>query len=37
MAAENKKEFWEESYLKKDNFVFYPHEEVIRFFSKYIR
>ncbi len=28
---------WDESYLNKDNFVFYPHEEVIRFVSKYIR
>ena len=32
----NQKNQWEESYQKKDNFVFYPHEEVIRFFSKYI-
>lgn len=28
---------WDTSYLKKDNFLFYPHEEVIRFVSKYIR
>jgi ubiquinone/menaquinone biosynthesis C-methylase UbiE len=28
---------WEESYRNRDNFVFYPHEEVIRFVSKYIR
>ncbi|MFA7239051.1 MAG: class I SAM-dependent methyltransferase [Sulfuricellaceae bacterium] len=28
---------WDDSYKKKDNFVFYPHEEVIRFVSKYIR
>ena len=34
---ENQKKKWEESYLKRDNFVFYPHEEVIRFVSKYIR
>lgn len=32
----NQKNQWEESYQKKDNFVFYPHEEVIRFFAKYI-
>lgn len=32
----NQKSQWEESYQKKDNFVFYPHEEVIRFFAKYI-
>lgn len=32
----NQKDQWEESYKNKDNFVFYPHEEVIRFFAKYI-
>lgn len=32
----NKKE-WDKSYENRDNFVFYPHEEVIRFISKYIR
>ncbi len=34
---ENQKDAWEESYGRGDNFVFYPHEEVIRFTSKYIR
>jgi SAM-dependent methyltransferase len=33
----NNKIDWEKSYEKRDNFVFYPHEEVIRFVSKYIR
>lgn len=28
---------WEDSYHRRDNFLFYPHEEVIRFVSKYIR
>lgn len=28
---------WNNSYKNKDNFVFYPHEEVIRFVSKYVR
>ena len=28
---------WDDSYANKDNAVFYPHEEVIRFTSKYIR
>ncbi|QZY54310.1 class I SAM-dependent methyltransferase [Crassaminicella profunda] len=28
---------WDNSYKNKDNFVFYPHEEVIRFVSKYVR
>jgi ubiquinone/menaquinone biosynthesis C-methylase UbiE len=34
---DNQKDAWEESYRRGDNFVFYPHEEVIRFVSKYIR
>ncbi|TBL73002.1 class I SAM-dependent methyltransferase [Paenibacillus thalictri] len=34
---DNQKKEWETSYLNRDNFVFYPHEEVIRFTSKYIR
>lgn len=34
---ENQKDSWEESYRRGDNFVLYPHEEVIRFVSKYIR
>lgn len=28
---------WNESFSNKDNYVFYPHEEIIRFTSKYIR
>jgi len=32
-----KKKEWNESYKKKNNFVFYPHEEVIRFVSKYLK
>jgi len=34
---DTQKREWEESYRNQDNFVFYPHEEVIRFISKYIR
>ena len=30
------KYFWDISYSKKDNFLLYPNEEVIRFFNKYI-
>lgn len=33
---DNKINEWNSSYLNRDNFLFYPHEEVIRFFSKYI-
>ncbi|PHR70028.1 MAG: methyltransferase type 11 [Arcobacter sp.] len=32
-----KKKEWNQSYKNKDNFIFYPHEEVIRFISKYIK
>ncbi len=28
---------WDKSYDNKDNFLFTPHEEVVRFISKYIR
>ncbi|MDH5716996.1 MAG: class I SAM-dependent methyltransferase [Spirochaetia bacterium] len=28
---------WNESYKQRDNYIFYPHEEIIRFISKYIR
>jgi ubiquinone/menaquinone biosynthesis C-methylase UbiE len=30
-------EEWNESYRNRDNFVFYPHEQIIRFVSKYVR
>lgn len=33
----NQEQEWDKSYSSRDNFVFYPHEEVIRFVSKYIR
>jgi SAM-dependent methyltransferase len=32
-----KADAWDMSYSKGDNYVFYPHEEVIRFVSRYIR
>lgn len=34
---DNKQTEWDRSYQNRDNFVFYPHEEVIRFVSRYIR
>lgn len=34
---DDQKQEWEMSYLNRDNFVFYPHEEVIRFVSRFIR
>lgn len=33
---DNKMREWDSSYLNRDNFLFYPHEEVIRFAAKYI-
>lgn len=33
----NQKIEWEKSYERKENFLFYPHEEVIRFISKFVR
>jgi len=35
--VDDKKEAWNSSYAAGDNILFYPHEEVIRFFSKFIR
>lgn len=32
----NHQQEWDRSYDNRDNFVFYPHEEVIRFVSKFI-
>jgi ubiquinone/menaquinone biosynthesis C-methylase UbiE len=34
---DDKKDAWNSSYAAGDNILFYPHEEVIRFFSKFIR
>jgi len=33
----NQQKQWDKSYNRRENFLFYPHEEIIRFFSKYIR
>ena len=35
--TEDRKQEWDASYRSGDNFVFYPHEEVIRFVSRKIR
>ena len=32
----DKKDAWDKSYINKDNYMFYPNEDVIRFISKYI-
>ena len=28
---------WEESYKRKENFIFYPQAEVVKFLNRYIR
>lgn len=33
---DNKNQEWDESFKNKNNYLFYPHEEVIRFVSKYV-
>lgn len=34
---DNYKNKWEQSFINKDNYIFYPDEDVIRFVSRYIR
>ena len=33
---DDKSNKWNESYQRNENYLFYPNEEIIRFFSKYI-
>ena len=33
----DRRDLWEESYRRKENFLFYPNEEVIRFAARHIR
>jgi len=37
VPSNNQIDEWDNAYLNKDNFLFYPHEEVIRFVSRCIR
>ena len=32
-----KKEKWEESYNRGENFIYYPKEEVVKFLNRFIR
>lgn len=36
-SKDDKRKDWENSYRNRDNYLFYPSEEVVRFFSKYLR
>ena len=37
MADDTRKTAWDDSYAAGDNFVFFPHEEVIRFAARHLR
>jgi ubiquinone/menaquinone biosynthesis C-methylase UbiE len=37
IMEENRKEQWDASYVNRDNFVWYPDSEVIRFVSSYLK
>lgn len=32
-----KKQYWEESYKRQENFMFYPKEESVKFLNRFIR
>lgn len=36
-ATDDNRKEWEDSYRNRDNYLFYPNEEVVRFFAKYVR
>ncbi len=35
--SEGRKEFWEASYKRCENFIFYPKEEVVKFLNRFVR
>ena len=37
MNRETKTQAWDDSYARRENYVFYPGDEVVRFVSRYIR
>jgi ubiquinone/menaquinone biosynthesis C-methylase UbiE len=37
MTLEGKQDAWEESYKRRENFVFYPCDEAVRFVSRHLR
>ncbi len=36
-TADARQDAWETAYLRNQNFVFYPHEEVVRFLARHLR
>lgn len=32
-----KKEYWEDSYKRQENYMFYPKEETVKFINRFIR
>jgi len=37
MKSDISKDNWEESYQRKENFIFYPKEEVVKFLNRFVR
>ncbi|MGE0821941.1 MAG: class I SAM-dependent methyltransferase [Candidatus Binatia bacterium] len=35
--SDDKVEPWNSSYMRKENYIFYPHEELVKFLNRYIR
>jgi hypothetical protein len=35
--ANLKKEEWDESYNRQENFIFFPKEEVVKFLNRFVR
>ena len=37
VLKKEKTDEWNDSFLRRENFLFYPQEEVVRFIAKYVR
>ena len=37
MGNDLKKEYWEKSYQRGENFIFFPKEEIVKFVNRFIR
>ena len=34
---DTKKQYWEDSYRRQENYMFYPKEETVKFINRFIR
>ncbi len=34
---DTKKQYWEDSYKRQENYMFYPKEETVKFINRFIR